>query len=84
MNLVNADRASADNWLTIGSVPTLLVAHSFHELGRAMFTNVAPIVPDAALTAIGNVLQGADDEMLRRCGTFAPLLRSIAGRVGKH
>jgi len=32
VNLANADRASADNWLTIGRVPTLLDAHFPHPI----------------------------------------------------
>ena len=36
VNLANADRASADNWLTIGSVPTLLGPHSFTQSERSL------------------------------------------------
>jgi hypothetical protein len=69
-------RNIAESWLAPGGL--LADVGDLNELGRAMFTNVAPLVPDAALAAIEHVLREAGEETVRRCGAFAPMLRSIA------
>jgi hypothetical protein len=48
------------------------------ELGRAMFNNIAPVVPEAVLSALEAALAGVDDLTLRRCAHFVRLLRSLA------
>ncbi|MBK1870159.1 hypothetical protein [Taklimakanibacter albus] len=51
---------------------------NFTELGRAMFTNVAPVAPKAVLLALENALSVADEATLLRCTHFVRLLRSLA------
>jgi hypothetical protein len=69
-------QAMIQTWLVaeglLGDVTNL------NELGRAMFTNVAPALPEAALAALESALSGADEATLRRCTHFVRLLRSLA------
>ncbi|NPV20373.1 hypothetical protein [Bradyrhizobium aeschynomenes] len=51
---------------------------NFNELGRAMFTNIAPVAPGAVLAALENALSGADEATLRSCTHFVRLLRALA------
>jgi hypothetical protein len=69
-------RAVVEGWLA----PDGLLAEvaNLSELGRAMFNNVAPVVPDAVLSAMEAALSGADEATLRKYGHFNRLLRSLA------
>jgi hypothetical protein len=49
-----------------------------NELGRAMFENVAPVLPEATLSALESVFANADKETLLRGGHFIRLLHSLA------
>jgi hypothetical protein len=51
---------------------------NLNELGRAMFDNVAPVMPSAVLSALENALANADDATVGRCDHFVRLLRSLA------
>ncbi|MER8697343.1 hypothetical protein NKI77_31525 [Mesorhizobium opportunistum] len=51
---------------------------NFSELGRAMFANIAPVAPEAVLTALENALSSAEEAALRHCAHFVRLLRSLA------
>jgi hypothetical protein len=69
-------KAIVEAWLTpdglLGNVTNL------NELGRAMFSNVAPVAPEAVLWALENALSGADEATLCSCTHFVQLLRSLA------
>ncbi|KQT23518.1 MULTISPECIES: hypothetical protein [unclassified Bradyrhizobium] len=49
-----------------------------NELGRAMFENVAPVAPEATLSALENVFGNADRLTLLRGGHLIRLLHSLA------
>ncbi|MCK1354230.1 hypothetical protein IVB56_25015 [Bradyrhizobium sp. CW7] len=49
-----------------------------NELGRAMFANVAPVAPEATLSALENVFGNTDRLTLLRGGHFIRLLHSLA------
>ncbi len=49
-----------------------------NELGRAMFENVAPVLPEATLSALENVFGKADKQTLLRGGHFIRLLHLLA------
>jgi hypothetical protein len=66
-------KAIVEAWLAPGGL--LADPATLNELGRAMFTNVAPVAPEATLSALERVLDDADDPTLRACKHFAPLLR---------
>jgi hypothetical protein len=63
-------------WLAPGGLLADLA--NLSELGRAIFHNIAPIMPAAALSALEHAFTGADEETLRRCMHFVRLLRSLA------
>jgi hypothetical protein len=63
-------------WLAPGGLLADVV--NLTELGRAMFGNVAPVMPDAVLSALENALATADDATLGTCKHFIRLLRSLA------
>jgi hypothetical protein len=68
---------TARKWLA----PDGLLANvaNFNDLGRAMFENVAPVAPEAALSALERVLLGPDgDAALPGCKHFPRLLRLLA------
>jgi hypothetical protein len=69
-------RAIVQSWLVPGG--SLADVANLNELGRAMFANVAPVVPDRILSALESVLGAADEATLRECTHFVPLLRSLA------
>jgi hypothetical protein len=69
-------RAIVQGWLGPGGLLNDLGALS--ELGRAMFDNVAPVAPGAALSALEELLGGADESALRNSTHFISLLRSLA------
>ena len=48
------------------------------QLRRAMFGNVAPVMPGSVLSALEHALANADDATLRKCKHFIHLLRSLA------
>ena len=69
-------RAIVDGWL--GNDGILSNVTNLNELGRAMFSNVAPVAPDAVLSALETALADADEGTLRNCSHFVRLLRSLA------
>jgi hypothetical protein len=69
-------RAIVQGWLAPGGLLADVV--DLTELGRAMFDNVAPVLPGAVLSALENVLANADDATLGTCRHFIRLLRSLA------
>lgn len=64
------------NWLAPGGLLTPVT--DLNELGRAMFANIAPVLPSAALSTLENALGEADEAVLRGCTHFVPVLRSLA------
>ena len=51
----------------------------FNDLSRVVFENIAPVVPEATLSAIERVLlDAADPEVLAACKPYLRLLRSLA------
>lgn len=69
-------QAIVQGWLTKDGL--LADVLDFNELGRAMFENVAPVLPEATLAALENVFGDADKETLLRGGHFIRLLHSLA------
>lgn len=69
-------RAVASRWLEPGGLLSNLTG--LDELGRAMFDNVAPVVPEAVLGTLEKGLAMLDEDALRRCEHFVPILRSLA------
>lgn len=69
-------RAIAQDWLA----PSGLLADvaNLDKLGAAMFTNIAPVLPDAVLSALENVILKADEATLQKCRPHVRLLRSLA------
>ena len=63
-------------WLMPGGLLADVV--NLHELGRAMFSNVGPVMPDAVLSTLESAFAGADAATLRKCTHFVRLLRSLA------
>ncbi|MEM5388332.1 hypothetical protein VSR68_32910 [Paraburkholderia phymatum] len=68
--------AIADNWLApdgwLGSVAEL------NDLGRAMFENIAPISPEATLTALERAMGGGASTQLRYWTRRINILRALA------
>jgi hypothetical protein len=64
------------SWLAPGGFLTPVT--DLNELGRAMFANIAPVLPDVTLSAMNSALAEADEALRRRCTHFVPLLRSLA------
>ena len=49
------------------------------DLSQAMFNNIAPVSPELTLAALERaILECENEEMLRRCRRYLPLIRSIA------
>jgi hypothetical protein len=69
-------RAIVEGWLAPGGL--LADVANLVETSRAMFENVAPVVPGAVLSALENALAEADEATLKKCTHFVPLLRSLA------
>ena len=69
-------QAIVRSWLAVGGFLTPVT--DLNELGRAMFANVAPVLPSVVLSALEIALGDADEITLRRCTHFVPLLRSLA------
>lgn len=66
-----------DRWLGVDGL--LGEVRRLDDLGRAMFTNVAPVAPSAALKALERAISGAQiDQILPNCADYVHLLRSIA------
>lgn len=68
-------RAIVDGWL--GKDGILSIVTKLNELGRAMFSNVAPVAPGAVLSALETALADADEGTLRNCSHFIRPLRSL-------
>ncbi|MDP4025168.1 hypothetical protein Q8W71_21280 [Methylobacterium sp. NEAU 140] len=73
-------QAIVRSWLAPGG-PLADVAH-LSELGVAVLINVAPVAPDAVLTALEGALGNADEDALRRCTPLIRLMRSLAYDAG--
>jgi hypothetical protein len=69
-------KAIIQAWL----VPDGLLSNvaNLNDLGQAMLSNIAPVAPEAVLSALENALSGADEATLRSCTHFVRLLRSLA------
>jgi hypothetical protein len=64
-------------WLAANGL--LAEVANFNDLGKAIFESVAPVAPEAVLSALERALLGpGGDEALPRCGHFARLLRLIS------
>jgi hypothetical protein len=64
-------------WLADGGL--LGNVADLNDLGRAMFTNVAPVAPEAALSALERALLGpGSEEAAGKCADYIHLLRSLA------
>lgn len=63
-------------WLGVGGI--LSDVPNLNDQGKAIFNNVAPAAPEAALSAIERALLGQDDEALRTCTHVVRLLRLLA------
>lgn len=49
------------------------------DLGRTIFYNVAPVAPEAALSALERaLLESKSEDALQRCKRYVPLIRSLA------
>jgi hypothetical protein len=71
----------ANGWLAPQGL--LGEAGNFNDLGKAMFENIAPVAPEAALTAIERALLGPDAaEVFPRCTHYIRLLRQLAYDAG--
>ncbi|WP_407123438.1 hypothetical protein [Bradyrhizobium sp. STM 3561] len=69
-------KAIVEGWLAPGGL--LGDVSDLNELGRAIFANIAPVAPEAVLTAIERTVASGDEETLNRCKHFVRLLRSLA------
>lgn len=69
-------KAIVQAWL--GPEGLLADVINLNELGRAMFSNIAPVAPDAVLSALEGALAGANEATLGSCMHFVRLLRSLA------
>ncbi|MCK1733961.1 hypothetical protein IVA79_08340 [Bradyrhizobium sp. 138] len=69
-------KALVDGWLAPGGL--LGDVSDLNELGCAIFANIAPVAPEAVLTAIERTVASGDEETLNRCKHFVRLLRSLA------
>jgi hypothetical protein len=69
-------KAIVQAWL----VPDGLLSNvaNLNDLGQAMLSNIAPVAPEAVLSALENALSGADEATLRSCTHFVRLMRSLA------
>lgn len=65
-----------ESWLAPGGLVADLP--NLSKVGRAMFQNVAPVVPDAVLAAMEAALADADEATFKKCNHFIRLLRSLA------
>ena len=73
-------QAIVQGWLAPGGL--LANVANLNELGRAMFGNVAPVIPEATLSSLERVLASADDATVRDCTHFVPLVQSLAYDAG--
>lgn len=69
-------RAIVEVWLAPGGM--LADVPNLAEDERAMLTNVAPVMPDAALVAIERALSAANEATLKKSAHVVHLLRSLA------
>ena len=69
-------REIAQCWLATNGLVAEVV--NLTELGFAIFSNIAPVVPQATLAALQNAFKKAEESWLRKCSRFSPLLRSLA------
>jgi hypothetical protein len=69
--------AIVSKWLGAGGLLENLC--DLNELGRAMFNNIAPVSPQAALAALERVVLNAEEpETLKKCARYIHLVRSLA------
>ena len=69
-------QAIARGWLEPGGMLADIL--TLTELGRAIFQNVAPVLPEATLGALEAVFANADKETLLRGGHYIRLLHALA------
>ncbi len=64
-------------WLGVGGL--LADVLDLNDLGRDMFRNIAPVDPEATLSALERVVLGsAGDESVKKCARYVQLLVSLA------
>jgi hypothetical protein len=73
-------KAIVAGWLAPGGL--LGDLKNLNELGREIFNNVAPVMPDVVLSALEHELRSADSEALPRYTHFVRLIRSLAYDAG--
>jgi len=70
-------RQIARSWLGVNGL--LADVLNLNELGESMFRNIAPLDPDATLSALEQaVLESSDDESAKKCARYVQLLVSLA------
>lgn len=70
-------RAVVGRWLGAGG--WLENVAELGDLGRTIFNNVAPVAPEAALSALERALHESNSEgVLQKCKRYVPLIRSLA------
>ena len=67
----------ARGWLGVGGL--LANVLNLNELGESMFRNIAPLDPDATLSALEQAVLGStNDESAKKCARYVQLLISLA------
>jgi hypothetical protein len=69
-------QAIVESWLVPGGM--LADIPNLDDGERAILENVAPVAPEAALTAVERALRGADEATLKKSAYLTSLLRSLA------
>ena len=69
-------RSVAEKWLAAGGLLGDVALLS--ELEQAMFENVAPAAPEAAVAAVERTLLKGDEDTVRKCEHCCDVIRSIA------
>ena len=69
-------QAIVQGWLASDGL--LANVANLNELGRAIFGNVAPVIPEATLASLERALDDADDSTVLTCAHFVPLVQSLA------
>lgn len=69
--------AIVDKWLAVGG--RLGNVADLDNVGKAMFNNLAPVAPEAALAAAERAFLGPDgDKAVKSCASYVHLIRSLA------
>ncbi len=76
LDSIKEAQAIVQAWLAPGELLADVV--NLNDLGKAMFTNIAPVMPAAVLSALENVIAPADETILKKSRQFVRLLRALA------